>query len=118
MVDAKQLVEPEVPAPTAAATVPQRQMPRGTAGDLIHVVSNLHYRSDLIHTDVTELGEQVYVRNLAERTAQQERRGVRTILEAITATGLSWTLVSRIVGVSIPAIRKWRLGEEIGRAHV
>jgi len=111
MVDAKQLVEPEVPAPTAAASVPERPMPRGTAGELIPAVSNLRYRSDLIHTDVTELGQEVYLLNLAERTAQQERRGVRTLLEAITAAGLSWTLMSRILGVSVPAIRKWRLGE-------
>jgi hypothetical protein len=106
-----QLLDSVVPAPTAADNVAEQVLPRATAGELIPRVSSLRVRSDSLNTDVTELGREVYLLNLAERTVKQERQGVRTMLEALAGFGLSWTLMARMLGVSVPAIRKWRLGE-------
>ena len=111
MADSGQLLESGVPAPTAARNVAEPALPRPTAGELIPRVSSLRVRSDILNADATELGTEVFLLNLAERAAVQERHGVRTMLESLAAAGLSWTLMSRVLGVSIPAIRKWRLGE-------
>ena len=106
-----QLLDPGVPVPTPAGNVAEQALPRPTASELIPKVSSLRMRSDSLNTNVTELGTEVYLLNLAERTAKHERRGVRTMLETLAVSGLSWTLMARILGVSVPAIRKWRLGE-------
>jgi hypothetical protein len=113
-----QFVTLALPEPTAAGTVKAPTLPPETAGDLIPVVSNLRYATDLVHAksvevqaQSVELGRKAYSLHLAERTATRERQAVKSLLDDIAATGLSWTLMSRIFGVSVPAIRKWRLGE-------
>jgi hypothetical protein len=115
--DIQQLIRTDVPAPTAAGTVHEPALPPATAGELIPVVASLRYRSDLVHTDAIQLNRDVYTLHLSERTASRERQAVRTLLDDITASGLSWTLVARILGVSVPAIRKWRLGEGASPAN-
>ena len=111
MADSQQLMKPEVPQATAADMVSEPEVPQATAGDLIPAVSTLWYQTDLVHSDATQLGRDVYMLNLSERTAMRERQAVRSLLQDITNTGLSWRLMSRVIGVSVPAIRKWRLGE-------
>lgn len=111
MGDYGQILDPGVPAPTPAGNVAEQALPHPTATELIPKVSSLRVRSDSLNTDVTELGTEIYLLNLAERTAKHERRSVRTILETLAVSGLSWRLMARILGVSVPAIRKWRLGE-------
>jgi len=111
MSDTTQLFRPDVPAPTAAGTVSEPALPPATAGELIPGVASLRYKTDLVHTGVVQLNREVYTLHLSERTADRERQGVQSLLEDITASGLPWTLMSRILGVSVPAIRKWRLGE-------
>ncbi len=117
MADSGQLLESEVPAPTLAGNVAEPGMPRPTAGDLIPRVSSLRIRTDSLNTDVTDIGIEVYVLSLAERTVKLERQSVKTMLDTLAAAGLSWTLMSRVLHVSIPAIRKWRLGETASPAN-
>lgn len=117
MADSGQLLESGVPAPTSAGNVAEPEMPAPTAGDLIPRVSGLRIRTHSLNTDVTGIGIDVYLLSLAERTAKQERQSVKAMLDALAAAGLSWTLMSRVLHVSVPAIRKWRLGEPASPAN-
>jgi hypothetical protein len=111
MIDSRQLSAPAIDRPTAASAVPERAAPPATAGELIPQVSALRYQADTVNGDVVELARDVYVLNLGERTTERERQSVRSLLQVLAEQGLSWSMVSRTLGVSVPAIRKWRLGE-------
>lgn len=47
---------------------------------------------------------------LESRTDEAARRVPLDLLEELADKGFSWTSIARVVGVSIPAVRKWRLG--------
>jgi hypothetical protein len=55
------------------------------------------------------------LRNLLTRkTDDKSRLGHRALLQELTEEdGLGWTEIARLVGVSVPALRKWRLGGDI-----
>jgi transcriptional regulator with XRE-family HTH domain len=40
-----------------------------------------------------------------------QRRSVATVLDGIADTGLAWRDIARVIGVSVPAVRRWRQGE-------
>lgn len=102
---------PVADMPTAAQTVPAPTAPPATAGELIPRVSALRYRADVVNSSAASLARDVYALNLEERTAGREHQSVQSLLSGLIDLGLSWSMISRAIGVSIPAIRKWRQGE-------
>ena len=48
---------------------------------------------------------------LESRTEEAAKRAPADLLSELADLGFSWTAIARIVGVSIPSIRKWRHGE-------
>lgn len=110
-IESGQLAAAGVDRPTAADYVPEPPAPPATAGQLIPQVSALRYQADLVNSDVFSLGRDVYRLNLDERTSARERDGVQSLLQALADRGISWALLSRMLDVSVPAIRKWRLGQ-------
>lgn len=111
MPEIRQLRSTALDRPTAASAITEPQAPPATAEELIPRVSVLRYQVVSVNGDVVQLGREVYLLSLAERTTERERQGVRTLLQALTDWGFSWSMTSRMLGVSVPAIRKWRLGE-------
>lgn len=110
-IDSRQLTTAGVDRPTAADAVPEPAAPPATAGELIPRVSALRYQADAVNSDATTLARDVYELNLDERTSGREHQSVQSLLQALTELGLSWSMISRTLGVSVPAIRKWRQGE-------
>lgn len=55
------------------------------------------------------------VRNLvSERSDLKAQLGLKGLLSELTEVhGLGWSEIARLVGVSVPAVRKWRLGGDI-----
>jgi len=52
----------------------------------------------------------VYAAAFSDLTREGLKRGVRDILESLAGGfGLAWVDLAKMVGVSVPAIRKWRL---------
>ncbi len=45
------------------------------------------------------------------RTAEQAKRDVPSLLRELADSGFAWSDIARIVGVSVPALRKWRQGD-------
>lgn len=111
MVELRQLHVSALDTPTAAATVREPAAGPATAEELIPRVSALRYEADSVNGDVIAPARDVYVLNLAEGTTERERQGITSLLQALTDRGFSWSMISKMVGVSVPAIRKWRLGE-------
>lgn len=51
---------------------------------------------------------------LSERTDLKAQVGLNGLLTELTETrGLGWSELARLVGVSVPAVRKWRMGGDI-----
>jgi hypothetical protein len=111
MIDSRQVSAPAMDRPTAAGAVSEPATPPATAGELIPRVSALRYQADTVNGDVVQLARDVYVLNLGERTTERERQSVRSLLQILADQGFSWSMMSRTLGISVPAIRKWRLGE-------
>ena len=110
LTDRRQLAQLEPEPPTAAASVPAPSGPPATA-DLIPRVSALRYRADMVNSSAASLSRDVYMLNLSERTSEAQRMSVRSLLTGLSREGVSWSVLSRLLGVTVPAIRKWRLGE-------
>ncbi len=103
--------------PTAADAVGEPERPLAT-GELIPQVSALRYRADVANGDAAalanrtaSLGRDVYLLHLRKRTQIHERLSVQSILGSLADQGLAWSMLARMLRVSIPAVRKWRLGE-------
>lgn len=100
-----------VERPTAADTAAPPMPPLATTQHLIPQVSMLRYRANDVHADVSILGRSIYDLNLRERTAEKEKNSVTTLLTSVTQAGVGWAALSRLLKVSVPAIRKWRQGQ-------
>jgi hypothetical protein len=56
---------------------------------------------------------------LRHKTDDKARAGLAALLTELTAGyGLGWSDIARMVGVSVPAIRKWRHGGDISSARM
>lgn len=109
MIELPQLTTARVDRPTAAETVPPPKAPRATAESITQVAAPWP-RGGLLDVDTTILSRDLLRDQLTERTAMRERESVKELLEVLSDRGLSWSLLARMLHVSVPAIRKWRLG--------
>lgn len=111
-IETRQIItEPKVDSPTAAETATPPAPPIATAQQLIPRVSMLRYQVNDVHSGVSTLGREVYGLNLKERSAEQGKKSVPSLLDAVTKIGVGWAVLARLLRVSTPAIRKWRLGQ-------
>lgn len=112
-IETRQIItEAKVDRPTAAETATPLAPPPATAGQqLIPRVSMLRYQVNDVHSGVATLGREVYALNLRERSADQERKSISSLLDAVARMGIGWAVLARLLNVSTPAIRKWRLGQ-------
>ena len=61
--------------------------------------------------DVAQVHGDLLQIQLDSRTEEAAKRAPVDLLSELADLGFSWTAIARIVGVSIPSIRKWRHGE-------
>ena len=61
--------------------------------------------------DVAQVHGDLLQIQLESRTEEAAKRASADLLSELADLGFSWTAIARIVGVSIPSIRKWRHGE-------
>lgn len=76
-----------------------------TASHLVTKVTNLN-------NDVRETYVEVLAQEWRIRTQQRGQASVRELLELLADQGFAWRDIARMVGVSVPAIQKWRKGEK------
>lgn len=89
--------------------------------ELVHDLETagwLHNRAQLLVTDTTEIHEaagQLHADHLEELlrtvTTQIAQSPFQETLDELSRLGFSWRAIADMVGVSIPALRKWRTGQ-------
>lgn len=72
---------------------------------------NLRESSDELHDNATTHHRTASLRHLTARAATRARLGVPELLALLESLGFSWRDIARCVGVTVPAVRKWRRGE-------
>lgn len=66
-------------------------------------IGDLHRSADVVYSDVLEI-------ELQATTSQRAKEDLKGLLEELNGLGFSWRVISRIAQVSVPALRKWRMG--------
>ncbi|HSV66376.1 MAG TPA: transcriptional regulator [Mycobacteriales bacterium] len=64
-----------------------------------------------LHEATGELHQRSHYDEWTARTTQRGRSSTRELLDEFAELGFAWRDVARLVGVSVPAIQKWRRGE-------
>lgn len=77
---------------------------RDEASALSSQVGDLRKRATSLHRGAIE-------RVLNERTAVKAKSGAGELLDGLSGRGFSWAGLARLLGVSVPALRKWRTGQ-------
>src|ERR1035437_9408290 len=89
-----------------------------TTAELIPQVAALRYEADRLRAETVNLDRSFYAVNLDERTDHWQTRSVQSLLSELSENwGVGWSGIARMVGVSVPALRKWRLGEPAAPAN-
>jgi hypothetical protein len=89
-----------------------------TIGELVEDIGMGYNRSQLLTNDATDLTRQ-FAEMHSESTDLQinnEARSLATnapeqLLNLLADKGFAWRDIARMAGVSVPSVRKWRLGE-------
>ena len=76
-----------------------RNQTRILAADTTH----LQRIADVLHTDTLD----AELRTMAQARSKE---ALENLLDRLSDLGFSWRDIARVVGVSVPALRKWRLG--------
>lgn len=64
-----------------------------------------------LHQDFDDLHHRSYFVEWQSRTRDRARASVVSLLEELGGLGFAWRDIAKLVGVSVPAIQKWRKGE-------
>lgn len=94
------------PAPTRTITdlVDEAAWLGARAGLLVQDATDLHNETNQLHADTLD-------ELLRAQASELAARPVVDLIGTLGDAGFSWRDVARLVGVSVPALRKWRLGE-------
>ena len=103
--------------PTATTTLSPPRLVQGTRLSDTDILTN---KAGALRSDVGVLSEdvaQVHGDSLRlqfeSRADAAARRSPVRLLDELADRGFPWTSIARVVGVSIPAVRKWRRGNPI-----
>jgi len=101
---------------TGAATCPSVAEPPVTIPStgqvsLHNKAAELNAKVSWIGEDVSTLHRDVLIATLNDRTRKQVKRSVRDMMTGLGDEGFSWRDIALFVGVTVPAVQKWRRGE-------
>ena len=100
------------PTSASSVTTPHIDQPTRLSPDMVaNRVGALRHGVGILSEDVAQVhGDSIRIQ-LESRTQEAAKRASADLLSELAGFGFSWTSIARIVGVSIPSIRKWRQGE-------
>ncbi len=110
---------------TKIATVQGNELDGGTAADallphatltatavqLTETVGDVRNRTRVLSEDVDDIHRRALFVEWQSRTSDEARKSVATLLDELAELGFSWSDIARMVGVTVPAVRKWRAGQ-------
>ena len=101
-------------SPATAADTGTVHLPSFAPPTNMDMVAGLRDLIGLLNTDARDLHNNMQTDALEEATSRLAWREPRELLDVLAVErGLSWVDIARMVGVSIPALRKWRHGENV-----
>lgn len=74
-------------------------------------IGYIRKRARNLHEETDELHQQSHYAEWNARTNQRGRTTTREMLDELAGLGFAWRDLAKLVGVSVPAIQKWRRGE-------
>lgn len=83
---------------------------RTSLDELADRTGSLRSATRMLVEDVAEVHDGVLEVQLESRTDEAAKRAVPDLLDELADLGFSWREIARAVGVTIPAVRKWRTG--------
>jgi hypothetical protein len=90
---------------------------RTSFDELAEHAGHLRSATRLLTQNVAEVHDEVLDVQLEARTEEAAKRSVPELLSELAALGFSWRDIARLVGVTVPALRKWRLGGSTTGGH-
>lgn len=87
------------------------------ARDLADQAGHLRNVNAVLATDFTDVHHRAFRVQLETRTAQIAKRAPVELLNEINELGFGWRDIARMVGISVPALRRWRQGESPTGEH-
>jgi hypothetical protein len=81
------------------------------ARDLAEQAGYLRNRTALVNDDAAVVHHDALHIQLEVRTSQLVKQNPARLLEQLSELGFAWRDIARMVGVSVPALRRWRVGE-------
>ena len=93
----------EAPTRTIKEAVEDIGYLRNRTGILVDDSLDLHRSAEQLHSEALD----VHLRTLANQRVREE---LSALLEELSDLGFSWRDIARTSRVSVPALRKWRLG--------
>lgn len=92
---------PELPVSTG-------QVP--TLSELTDQTGHLTNRAQMLHDDSSDLHLSVIMQEWQSKSTALVRQDMVTLLSRLADLGFAWRDVARLIGVSVPAVQKWRRG--------
>lgn len=96
----------------------------GLSEGVLNTTGHLRSRVRIIEDDAKSLGRELADQQhsaledaLERRTTVEARKSVRELLEELGDLGFAWRDIARLLHVSVPSLRKWRLGEQATGAN-
>lgn len=91
--------------------VPEEDISTTFSTSLIAEVAGVRDSARFLHDDASALHHDVQRHDLNARTSAKARASAQELLNELAERGYSWSMIARLAGVSVPAVRKWRQGE-------
>jgi hypothetical protein len=94
---------------------PPPELPTSTGGlrtlsELIDQAGHLSSRAQIIHDDTADLHLNVIMQEWQSKSTDFVRQDMPTLLAQLADLGFAWRDIARLIGVSVPAVQKWRRG--------
>ncbi len=68
--------------------------------------------AEFVHQDISHLHGRTQNLELGTMASSRLKDGIPALLEELSeARGVGWSQLARLIGVSVPAVRKWRMGQ-------
>lgn len=100
---------------TAAPNTVSRTM---TIQELVDDAGHLRNTTRVLGEDVAEIHHQAFKAQLNDRARQLAKQSPGDMLNQLADGGFAWRDIARLVGVSVPAVRRWRQGESPTGEHL
>ncbi|WP_435218400.1 hypothetical protein [Streptomyces sp. bgisy034] len=99
---------PSTPATTVTPFYNQHELTSTTTSQLVEEAGFLRSEVRYLGESTSELHQMALFESWQRRTQERGKLAPKTLLEEIADLGFSWRDVARMIGVSVPAIQKWR----------